>query len=73
MDIEGLKERQAKKFDQHHLKHANDLNIKILRTTTLMELMLAEEGKSNCGKRLLELCSAGKPIVMVTRTPGIET
>jgi hypothetical protein len=65
MEIEGLEQRSAKQFDAQHLKHAVDLNIRILRTTTLFELMLDIEHlqiQQRAG-RFLSTCSEAQPLL----------
>jgi hypothetical protein len=65
MEIEGLEQRSAKQFDAQHLKHAVDLNIRILRTTTLFELMLDIEHlqiQERAG-RFLSACSEAQPLL----------
>jgi len=65
MEIEGLEQRSAKQFDAQHLKHAVDLNIRILRTTTLFELMLDIEHlqiQERAG-RFLSTCSEAQPLL----------
>ena len=49
-DINGLQERKAKRFDQVHLGHADKLNIRILRTTTLLEIVVALRRKGIVGR-----------------------
>ncbi len=62
-DIDGLQERKAKRFDQVHLGHADKLNIRILRTTTLLEIVVALETERDRGSKLLQLCASGTPLV----------
>jgi len=64
-DIDGLAERKAKTFDTLHIKHAEKLNIKILRTTTLLEIirLLENKSKGQPGQALLQLLADAKPLV----------
>jgi hypothetical protein len=62
-DIDGLAERKAKTFDALHTSHAEKLNIKILRTTTLLEIIRALEGETDRGPKFLQLCAKAKPMV----------
>ena len=62
-DIDGLAERKAKTFDALHTSHAEKLNIKILRTTTLLEIVRGSEAENDRGAKLVQLCSTAKPMV----------
>lgn len=62
-DINELAERKAKTFDDLHISHAEKLNIKILRTTTLLEIVQAFEFEKNRSTKFLQLLSAAKPMV----------
>jgi hypothetical protein len=62
-DIDGLDMRKARTFDPLHLGHAEKLNIKILRTTTLFEIIRALEDEKDRGGKLIQLCLDGKPMV----------
>ncbi len=64
-DIEGFDERKAKTFDVLHTGHAEKLNIKILRTTTLVEIVRAFEVKKDRGQKLLELFTGAHPMVQL--------
>jgi hypothetical protein len=66
MEIDGLEERKQKRFDQQHLNHAQKLNIKILRTSTLLEIMLGEEQNPERKELLLDLCVNANPLVLYT-------
>jgi hypothetical protein len=62
-DIDGLAERKAKTFDALHMGHAEKLNIKILRTTTLLEIVRTLEAEKDRGQKLIQLCMNAKPVV----------
>lgn len=62
-DVDSVAERKAKAFDESHIRHAQKLNIKILRTTALLEIIRAFEGDIDRGDRLIDLCLNGKPMV----------
>lgn len=62
-DIDGLAERKAKTFDALHTGHAGKLNIKILRTTTLLEIVRTLETEKDRGAKLIQLCLNAKPMV----------
>ena len=62
-DVNGLEERKAKRFDRMHLSHAAKLNIRILRTTTLLKIVLDLEDENDRGPKLLNLCASGTPLV----------
>lgn len=64
-DIDGLQPRMTKEFDPTHLAHAEKLNVKILRTTTLLEIMRSVEQTTERSKSFFELCLAGNPLVKV--------
>jgi len=62
-DSEGFDERKAKPMNADHLLHASRQNVKVLRTTTLIEFMLAVEGASDRRDVFLEQCELGNPLV----------
>jgi hypothetical protein len=62
-DVDGFAQRKAKTFDALHTSHAEKLNIKILRTTTLLEIIQSFEGQKDRGQKLIQLCSVAKPMV----------
>lgn len=62
-DIDGVLERRAQKFDVAQINHAAKLNVKILRTTTLLDIMLTLEDASKRTKPFLELCKTAAPMV----------
>lgn len=64
-DIDGLDERKAKTFDALHIGHAEKLNIKILRTTTLLEIIRVLEAETDRGQKFLQLCANAKPMVQL--------
>jgi hypothetical protein len=67
-DIDGFAERKAKRFDKLHVDHAEKLNIKILRTTTLIEIIRLVEMEKERGRKVLHLCSTAKPMVELARS-----
>jgi hypothetical protein len=62
-DTQDFDERKRKQIDKNHLSLAKAQNVKILRTTTLMELMLATEDRADRGSVFLRQCKAGEPVV----------
>jgi hypothetical protein len=67
-DIDGLAERKAKTFDALHVNHAEKLNIKILRTTTFLEIVRRLESETDRGQKLIQLCLHAKPMVVLPNT-----
>ena len=67
-DIVGLAERKSKTFDTLHVTHAEKLNIKILRTTALLEIIRKFESEKDRGQKLIQLCSHAKPMVELPDT-----
>jgi hypothetical protein len=63
MGIEDFEERKKKTFDAQILIHAQRLNVKILRTTTLLEIMLACEVESDRKHHFLNACKTANPMV----------
>ncbi len=59
----GIEARKAKRIDGQHLEHARRLNVRILRTVTLIEIMLATESRANRSELFLKACDQGSPIV----------
>jgi hypothetical protein len=72
-DINGLAERKVKAFDALHVNHAEKLNIKILRTTTLFEIARMLEAESDRGQKLIQFCSNAKPMVELPTTGNNPT
>jgi hypothetical protein len=66
-DIDGLAERKAQTFDALQLKHAEKLNVKVLRTTMLVEIMQVLEADNERDEKFVELCLAGQPIVQLPK------
>ena len=62
-DIDGFAERKAKTFDGLHVSHAEKLNIRILRTTTLIEIIRTLENEKTRGEKFLQLCLTATPMV----------
>lgn len=62
-DIDSLADRKAKSFEPMHVGHAEKLNIKILRTTTFLEIIRKFESERDRGQKLIQLCSHAKPMV----------
>jgi hypothetical protein len=66
MDVEDFEQRKGKTFDQQNLVHAQNLNVKVLRTVTLFEMMLASEEATDRTEQLLAACNGAAPLVKVT-------
>jgi len=64
-DTPGIEPRKAKPIDQQHLTHATRLNVKILRTVNLIELMLASEDLTERKLFFLKACEQASPLVLV--------
>lgn len=71
-DIDGLAERKAKAYDKLHVDHAEKLNIKILRTTTLIEIIRSFETEKERGEKFIQLCTIAKPIVNLPQSASSE-
>jgi len=69
MDMDGLEQRKKKEFDPMQLDHAKKLNVKILRTTTLIELMIEAESNPDRKNRFRRLCSEARPMVVPHKGP----
>ena len=65
MDVEDLNERKAKQFDADHIARAHRDNVRILRTTTLFDMMLALEERADRGALFLKACTDATPLVQV--------
>ncbi|MHA3773362.1 hypothetical protein ACXR0O_17655 [Verrucomicrobiota bacterium sgz303538] len=67
-DEEGLQERKDKQIDRNHLDLALKQNVRVLRTTALLDLMLIAEQKEipERTKTFFDVCNAGKPLVCAT-------
>ncbi len=65
MDVENFDERKAKSFDPQNLTHARNNNVKILRTVTLFEMMLALEDATDRKDPLLTACETATPLLKV--------
>ena len=63
MDLQNLDERKAKTFDAQNLTRAVSSNVKVLRTVTLFELMLAVEDSTDRKERFLTACNGAAPLV----------
>jgi hypothetical protein len=65
MEIEGVAQRAAKQFEAQHLKHASNLNIRLLRTTAVFQLMLNVEGDDpeHRAAEFLRGCREANPLV----------
>ncbi len=64
-DTPGIEARKAKPIDPQHLAHATRLNVKILRTVNLIELMLASEDLTERKLFFLKACEQASPLVLV--------
>jgi hypothetical protein len=71
-DIDGLAERKAKAYDKLHVDHAEKLNIKILRTTTLIEIIRSFETEKERGEKFIQLCTIAKAIVNLPQSASSE-
>jgi len=65
MDVEDFEERKARTFDTHNLDHAKNNNVRVLRTITLFEMMLASEDATDRKSSLLAALQAAAPLVKV--------
>ncbi|HTD67925.1 MAG TPA: hypothetical protein VK846_15480 [Candidatus Limnocylindria bacterium] len=68
MDVEDLSERKAKQFHTDHLARAQQDNVRILRTTTLFDMMLAFEGRTDRAPLFLKACTDAAPLVELPKT-----
>jgi hypothetical protein len=75
MELDGLEEREAKSFDNLHLKHATNFNVRILRTTTLFRIMLEVErmDSEQRAAELMRLCRDATPLVLDATVEGNRT
>jgi hypothetical protein len=66
MEVEGLTQRAVKEFDTQHLKHATNLNLRILRMSALFTMMLGVEQLSpkQRAAEFLRVCREGNPMVV---------
>lgn len=64
-DIAGYDERKAKSIDPLHVDLARKQNVRILRTTTLLDFMLEMEDVPDRSGIFLSACLAGDPLVKV--------
>lgn len=62
-DVAGLEARKSKPIDSQHLEHAKRLNVRILRTTTLIEFMQLVESQANRGEALMTALAQATPVV----------
>ena len=63
MSVEDFEQRKKKQFDQEILAHARKTNVKILRTTTLIDMMLKYEDSSNRKDEFLRLAQKADPLL----------
>ena len=63
-DVDGLEERRAKPIDLNHLELAMRQNVRILRTTALLDLMFAAEQGNDRASMFMSACLAGNPVVL---------
>ncbi len=66
MDVEDFDIRKAKKFDANNLAHANKINVKVLRTATLFEYMLALEENEDRKTAFSNFCDRANPLVEIS-------
>src|SRR5262249_33662875 len=64
MDIEDFQKRKEKQFEQAHLQHAKNTNVKILRTTTLFDWMRRFEGESDRNVKFLAIIKQDDPLIL---------
>jgi hypothetical protein len=67
MEVEGVEKRAGRELEAQHLKHAANLHVHVLRTTTLFEIMLRVErwAPESRAAELLRVCSE-KTLVAAT-------
>ncbi|MDP1591306.1 MAG: hypothetical protein Q8M07_26365, partial [Prosthecobacter sp.] len=63
-DTPGMEARKKKPVDEQHLAHATRLNVRILRTTSLIDLMLASEELRDRTSFFLKACEQASPLVL---------
>lgn len=63
-DTAGMEARKKKPVDEQHLAHATRLNVRILRTTSLIDLMLASEDLKDRTSFFLKACEQASPLVL---------
>ncbi|HYF36549.1 MAG TPA: hypothetical protein VD994_14740, partial [Prosthecobacter sp.] len=66
MDVEDFEERRAKPFAETHLEHAKSNNIRVLRTTSLFDIMRRCEDVAQRADIILSLCSSANPLVTLS-------
>jgi hypothetical protein len=64
-DVPNLEERRSKQIDNNHLELAKRQNVRVLRTTTLIDLMLSTEEMTERASVFVEICLAGAPLVQL--------
>jgi len=67
-DVPSAAERKKKQIDPNHLELATKQNVRILRTTTLLDLMLAMEDTPQRTVVFIENCLSGTPLVQALPT-----
>ncbi len=65
-EVAGLEQRRLKQIDRNHIELALRQNVRILRTTALLDLMLATEESNNRADTFITICTAGAPLVVVS-------
>lgn len=70
MEIDGLEKREVKEFHSLQITHARNLNVRILRTTTLFRMMLECEqlDPDRRATAFLHACSDANPLVASGRS-----
>lgn len=64
-DVANSDERKKKQIDPNYLELAQWRNVRILRTTTLLDMMLAMEEMPERASEFIDACLAGTPLVQL--------
>lgn len=62
-DVPSVEDREKKQIDPNHLELATKQNVKVLRTTTLLKLMLTTEDDGQRRATFIKKCINGDPLV----------
>ncbi|HEY6185058.1 MAG TPA: hypothetical protein VIW67_22655, partial [Terriglobales bacterium] len=75
MEIEGLEERLTRQLEVQHLKHGANLNVRVLRTTTLFKLMREIERLADTERaaNFLRVCSKAAGLVQLDAPENMAT
>jgi hypothetical protein len=65
LNVDSFEERKAKHVDNEMLAHARKLNVRVLRTTALIELMLRCEKQPDRKQAFLQTCAKADPLVLL--------